>query len=132
MQEATQWLLLVVLSMAKMTIRFDGADALINKFKSQPAAIQREADAIVQNTALRVETRAKKTAPVDTGYLKQHIQAKKTGMLSAEVDSTANYSIYLEMGTRKMPAKPFMRPAMKQEEVFFFQKLQNLLKGGLR
>lgn len=118
--------------MAKMTIRFDGADALINKFKSQPAAIQREADAIVQNTALRVETRAKKMAPVDTGYLKQHIQAKKTGMLSAEVDSTANYSIYLEMGTRKMPPKPFMRPAMKQEEVFFFQKLQNLLKGGLR
>ena len=118
--------------MAKMTIRFDGADALINKFKSQPAIIQREADAIVQNTALRVETRAKEAAPVDTGYLKQHIQAEKTGMLSAEVDSTANYSIYLEMGTRKMPAQPFMRPAMKQEEVFFFQKLQNLLKGGLR
>lgn len=118
--------------MAKMTIRFDGADALINKFKSQPAIIQREADAIVQNTALRVETRAKKMAPVDTGYLKQHIQAKKTGMLSAEVNSSANYSIWLEKGTRKMPAKPFMLPAMKQEEVFFFQKLQNLLKGGLR
>lgn len=118
--------------MAKMTIRFDGADALISKFKSQPAAIQREADAIVQNTALRVEARAKKAASVDTGYLKQHIQAQKTGMLSAEVNSSANYSIYLEMGTRKMSPKPFMRPSLKQEEVFFFQKLQNLLKGGLR
>lgn len=118
--------------MPKMTVRFDGANELVRKFQSQPAIIQREADSIIMNTALRVETRAKQLAPVDTGYLKQHIKAEKTGMLSADVDSSANYSIYLEMGTRKMAPHAFMRPALKQEEVFFFQKLQNLLKGGLR
>lgn len=118
--------------MSKMTVRFDGADKLISGFQKQPAIIQREADDIVFNTALRIETRAKSIAPVDTGYLKQHIKAEKTGMLSADVDSSANYSIFLEMGTRKMPAQPFMRPALKQEEIFFFQKLQNLLKGGIK
>ena len=120
------------MSKSKMTISFDGADALIKKFENQPAIIQREAGNIIENTALRVEKRAKGNAPVDTGYLKQHIAAEKTGTLSADVTSSAEYSVYQEFGTRKMAGKSFMRPAMKQEEVFLFQKLQNLLKGGLR
>ena len=63
--------------MPKMTVRFDGANELVRKFQGQPAIIQREADSIIMNTALRVETRAKQLAPVDTGYLKQHIKAEK-------------------------------------------------------
>ncbi|CBL92232.1 HK97 gp10 family phage protein [Leuconostoc gelidum subsp. aenigmaticum] len=118
--------------MSRMTIQFDGADDLIKQFNSQPEKIRREADNIVMNTALRVETRAKTMAPVDTGYLKQHIAAQKTGDMSADIDSSASYSIFLEMGTRRMSPHPFMNPAMKQEELFFYQKLQNLLKGGLR
>lgn len=117
---------------SKMTITFDGADALIKKFNSQPAIIQKEASDIILNTANRVETRAKQFAPVDTGYLKQHIASEKTGMLSADVTSSAEYSVYQEFGTRKMAGKSFMRPAMAQESPFLFQKLQNLLKGGLR
>lgn len=117
---------------SKMTITFDGANTLIKKFNSQPAIIQKEASDIILNTANRVETRAKQFAPVDTGYLRQHIASKKTGVLSADVTSSAEYSVYQEFGTRKMAGKSFMRPAMAQESLFLFQKLQNLLKGGLR
>ncbi|WP_248574615.1 HK97-gp10 family putative phage morphogenesis protein [Leuconostoc sp. MTCC 10508] len=117
---------------SKMTITFDGADSLIGKFNKQPAIIQRKAGEIILNTANRVEKRAKEYAPVDTGYLRQHIISEKTGILSADVTSSAEYSVYQEFGTRKMAGKSFMSPAMKQEEVFLFQKLQNLLKGGLR
>lgn len=117
---------------SKMTITFDGADDLIKKFNRQPSIIQREAGDIILNTANRVEKRAKSYAPVDTGYLKQHIASEKTGMLSADVASSAEYSVYQEFGTRKMAGKSFMRPAVKQESPFLFQKLQNLLKGGLR
>ncbi|MBU7455844.1 HK97-gp10 family putative phage morphogenesis protein [Leuconostoc fallax] len=117
--------------MARVTIDFKGADKLISKFQSQPAKVQREAGNIILNTAQRVQTRAIKGAPVDTGYLKQHVQAKKSGNLSADVVSMAEYSIYQEFGTRKMAAHPYMRPAMKQESPFLFEKLENLLQKGL-
>lgn len=115
-----------------MTIKFDGADALIKKFNSQPAVIKKEADGIIANTALRVEKRAKFFAPFDTGYLEQRIMAEPDGELSYTVTSKAEYSVYQEWGTRKMAPHPYMVPAMEQESPFLFQKLQNLLKGGLR
>lgn len=118
--------------MAKVNIEFEGADQLIRKFNNQPAAIQREASGIIMNSALQVEKRASDNAPVDTGYLRQHITANKTGEMSAEVVASADYAIYQEYGTRKMSAHPFMRPAMDQEGPLFMRKLQNLLNGGLR
>lgn len=117
---------------ASIKITFDGADELIRKFERQPAAIKKEADGIIANTALRVERRAKEFAPYDTGYLEQNIMAEPDGDLSYTVTSKAEYSVYQEWGTRNMAPHPFMMPAMQQERPFFFQKLQNLLKGGLR
>lgn len=115
----------------KVDLKWDGMDKLINRIEKQPAAIQKEAGGIIQNTALRVEKRAKEMAPRDTGYLLNHIKAEKTDELGADVVSQAEYSIYNEMGTRKMPPHPYMRPAMEQESPFIFQKLNNLLKKGL-
>lgn len=118
--------------MSKINIKFEGVDELIAKINKQPVAIKLEAGKIIQTTALSVEKTASSLAPVDTGYLRQHIKSRKINDLSAEVVSSAEYSIYLEMGTRKMAPKPFMRPAVKQEETKLYQKLSNLLKGGLK
>lgn len=114
-----------------LTIRFDGADKLIQQFNRQPTAVKQEASNIIRNTALRVEKTAADNAPVDTGYLKQHIQSSSTGQLSAQVTSSANYSIYLEKGTRRMAPQPFMQPALETEKIFLYQKLNNLLQKGL-
>ncbi|KAA8455243.1 HK97-gp10 family putative phage morphogenesis protein [Weissella paramesenteroides] len=114
-----------------ISIKFEGLDKLISSIEAQPAKVKAEAGEIIQNTALRVEKRAKNSAPVDTGYLKQHITAEKTGELSADVTSLAEYSIYNEFGTRKMAAHPYMRPALNQEQPFIYQKLDNLIKKGL-
>lgn len=114
-----------------ITIKFDGLDDLLKRIEAQPAKVKSEAGDIIQNTALRVEKRAKASAPEDTGYLKQHITAEKTGELTADVTSLAEYSIYNEFGTRKMAAHPYMRPAMNQEQPFIYQKLNNLLEKGL-
>ena len=45
----------------------------------------------------------------DTGYLVQNINLKiDIDKLGASVESNANYSAFLEFGTRKMAARPFM------------------------
>jgi len=57
---------------------------------------------------------ARAKAAVDTGYMRDHTVAHKTGDETAEVISTAPYAEFLEFGTRFMPAQPFIRPAIAE------------------
>lgn len=47
----------------------------------------------------------------NTGTLKNHIVAKRSGRVEAEVRSEAPYAAALEFGTSKMAARPYIRPA---------------------
>lgn len=51
----------------------------------------------------------------DTGFLASNIKvAAKPDGLSGAVESRANYSAYLEFGTSKMAARPFMQPSAEE------------------
>ena len=53
----------------------------------------------------------------DTGYLAQNIvlQVDTDGM-GVSVESRAEYSVFLEFGTSKMEARPFMFPALEENK----------------
>jgi HK97 gp10 family phage protein len=75
---------------------------------------------VVRKTAKDVERTAKGLAPVDTGNLKSSIGTSDlramgtSGAIEAEVRATANYSAFVELGTSRMAAQPFMGPALDQ------------------
>ena len=50
---------------------------------------------------------------MDTGHLKNSIQARPEGLLVWRVESPADYSLYVEFGTRRMAARPFLTPAVE-------------------
>ena len=50
---------------------------------------------------------AKVLCPVDTGYLRESIEATVDG-----VEATADYALFVELGTRKTPPQPFLTPAV--------------------
>ena len=53
----------------------------------------------------------------DTGYLVSNIFTNiDTDGLGASVESRAEYSSYLEFGTQKMAARPFMQPALEENK----------------
>ena len=53
----------------------------------------------------------------DTGFLQSNIvlNIEATGLV-ADVESRAKYSIFLEFGTSKMKARPFMLPALEENK----------------
>lgn len=64
-----------------------------------------------------------------TGNLKQKIMLDiKDGGLTAEVEPTAEYSAYVELGTRKMEAQPYLKPAYEVQKEQFKKDMQNLVK----
>lgn len=79
-------------------------------------------------TAINVAAQAKELAPVDTAMLKGSIMWKagtlKGGITQGKelsssipkygaiVGTATEYAVYQEFGTRKMPAQPYLRPAV--------------------
>jgi HK97 gp10 family phage protein len=63
------------------------------------------------NIALKVENEAKRRCPVATGYLRNSIAAGWDRKKSW-VNVSANYGAYVEYGTYKMRAQPYLRPAI--------------------
>ena len=66
----------------------------------------------LKKAAFDIEGQAKMRAPVDTGHLKNSINADG-GDLEWRVSSPANYSVYQEFGTRFMAAHPYLIPALR-------------------
>lgn len=68
---------------------------------------------VIAKTAHDVQAQAAAGAPVDTGYLRSSIQAIQVDDLSWQVVVGAEYGIYVEMGTYKMAAQPYLEPAVE-------------------
>lgn len=80
--------------------------------------IIREVDDEILATALEIETLAKEKVPFDTGRLRSSINTVRNNK-SVSVLTPVNYAIFVEFGTKYMPAKPFLYPA-------FFERTRRL------
>lgn len=69
-------------------------------------------EAIADLAADTVVTKAKSIVPVRTGALQASIQKVGFGAERAVVADT-NYAAFVEFGTRKMAAQPYLRPALE-------------------
>lgn len=76
------------------------------------AALKPKAEQLVAKGTLDVEARAKALAPVDTGNLKNSIGSHAAG-LTGVVAVGADYGAYVEWGTTKTAAQPYLGPAVE-------------------
>lgn len=64
-----------------------------------------------------------------TGTTKRSIKLDVTDFgLTAEVGPTTEYSGYLEYGTRRMEAQPFVKPSLDEQEKQFERDFKKLAK----
>lgn len=90
-------------------------------------------------TAYDIEKTAKQNIKtnktVDTGRLLGSVKTKtkkSNGSVEAEVGTNVEYANYIEYGTRKMGAKPFLNPAFDSETAGLDQRIRQAIRNATK
>lgn len=97
-----------------------------NNTRHLAGALRSAARQEIERTVYDIEARAKVLCPVDTGNLRNSITGVMNSDTSGAVYTVVEYSIYVEYGTYRMSAQPYMTPAAEQARPRFLAALQNL------
>lgn len=98
-----------------------------NRIPAIIAAFPGLMEQLVGKTAFDVQDTAQNLCPIDTGYLAGSITVTRNG-LRAEVEPAAEYAGYVEFGTYKMAAQPYMRPAADMHEPEFVNAVDMIVR----
>ena len=97
--------------LAMIDIDFRKIERLQTAMKRMPGLITEELGNAVRDLVLLVEAEAKKLCPVDTGKLRASITPVIESWAAGYIGTNTEYAPYVEFGTRKMAAQPFLEPA---------------------
>lgn len=86
---------------------------VISRTPAAIAAVEQYVMLFVAKIAHDLEAWAKAHAPVDTGFLKGSIEAVRSGVAEWIVQVGAEYAAYVELGTSRMAAQPYLTPAIE-------------------
>ncbi len=101
-----------------------------NKLPALPAHLKGAASDEVKKATFDIEAAAKAKVPVRTATLQRSIHSvfSENG-LTGTVGPSVDYGLYVEMGTRHMGARPYMRPAAEAVYPKFIDAIKTLLRG---
>lgn len=118
--------------MADVNVEWSGLDSLIEQLGFTAAATIEAAASAMKVTTGQVQATAKQVAPKRTGYMANNISVepvKKTATsVTGTVNAKADYSSFVEFGTYKMSAQPFIRPAVSAAQSLFIKTTMDKLK----
>jgi HK97 gp10 family phage protein len=113
----------------KIRMNLDIADVLASL--EDATEIMPELNIAVRDTAFNIERSAKLAAPVDTGRLRGSIttdfKPSETNP-EAEVGTNVEYADYVEYGTYKMAAKPYLNPAYDKHIEKFENQVSRIIR----
>lgn len=106
---------------------FTTPEGLAAEFSGKAFDAERRAGLAVRATLVGVTADGKQGAPVDTGFLRSSITWEMTGSTEGEAGPEAVYGGFLETGTSRMGAQPYMGPAADRWEPQFRQALDSVV-----
>ena len=127
-----------------VNFEFRGLDKLQQKLKT--AAKMQEVEQLVEKHGAEMQKKAVKNAERFRGHYegrgsKKHfvkptgatkrsisVNSSKLDRFKYRVAPGTEYAVYVELGTRKMSAQPFIKPAFDQQKELFKRDLERLLK----
>jgi HK97 gp10 family phage protein len=106
-----------------MSVKFQDNSAEILK------AFEEATERALEKIGLVAEGYAKKLAPVDTGRLRNSISHEVDGQ-DVYIGSNVEYAPYVELGTARQKAQPFLKPAATEHSQTYKGILESEYKNG--
>jgi len=106
----------------KISASVEGAEEVIQMLKDMGKAAEEVLEQAADAGGRLALLEAKRRCPVRTGRLKEslHLQNGKKTEIKADVKIQPGkkeyYGTFVELGTKRMPARPFMRPAVDENK----------------
>lgn len=113
------------------SIFFEGLDELEGKLKKNVTL--GDVKRVVRQNGSRMQRAIQQNADFSKGYAtgatKRSVELEiKDGGLTAESGPTTEYAEYLEWGTRKMSAQPFVKPGFNETKEKFKNDMKKLVE----
>lgn len=110
----------------------DGGVSVVQDNTGQAAAgIGSAIGAALEEIGLLAENYAAKKCPVDTGNLRGSITYEvDAGDNAVYIGTNVEYAPYVELGTSRQEAQPFLRPAASEHGERYRRVLKKALGGG--
>lgn len=109
----------------------DGVTVNEDNTEEVSQGIVRAIDRALEEIGLAAEGYAKRACPVDTGNLRNSITHAVEGSEDAVyVGTNVEYAPYVEMGTSRTAAQPFLRPAATEHGSTYRSILKRNLESG--
>jgi HK97 gp10 family phage protein len=112
------------------SIRLEGLPGLKRALAGKEAALHAAASRAVADEVEKVRSDARREAPRDTGDLIGHIDGSADG-IHGRVKSTSRHAGFVEHGTYKDKAQPYMRPAAEKARGRFPRTAVAIIKEAL-
>ena len=90
-----------------------GIEEFQKAMRNFDSAMQKHVHRQLASWAADVKALAKQLVSVRTGYLRSTIYAKISEWV-AQIGAEATYALFVEFGTRRMRARPYLYPAIQQ------------------
>lgn len=78
----------------------------------------------------KAESYAKKLCPVDTGRLRNSITHQQYDERTEVVGTNVEYAPYVELGTHRQKAQPYLRPAVENHTAEYKRVIETVMGGA--
>lgn len=108
-----------------------GVEVLQDNTDEVKRALESAMAKALEEIGLTAEGYAKKACPVDTGRLRNSItHAVAESEKAVYIGTNVEYAPYVELGTSRQKAQPYLRPAAADHAATFRQIAERNLKNG--
>ena len=103
-----------------------GVEEFQEALRNFDSAMQRQVHRQLASWAADVKALARELVPVRTGHLRSSIYAKINEWV-AQIGAEATYALFVELGTRRMQARPYLYPAIRE----YLPRLEQIILDAL-
>lgn len=115
-----------------MSVEVKGLDAVLRFINELPQVVKEAGDSICLKAAIKAEVEARRIVPFRTGALMRSITTERIGDGEYKVGSSLVYAPFVEFGTSKMRAQPYLRPAVETVFASLPSEVQEILEAKIK